>query len=192
MRDDEWSRVNRIEIESKLNEARTQLLARYSQLSKDQLRCPLTQSGHDPENHWTALDHFAHLALIEKNFQSMIRRHVEGHSNPVGLHVDEQGARRSREDITRMVHAITEGFQQEHREDSFNEVVALTAAARGDTLQLLAELSDEQLEEKLEGAPWADGTLGGVLGANADHAEIHWNWLIDAGLLSIVVESTRD
>ena len=63
--------------------------------------------------------------------------------------------------------------------------MALTAAARGETLQLLAELSDDQLVEPLPGAPWADGTLGGVLGANADHAETHWKWVLDAGLLSV-------
>ncbi len=88
-----------------------------------------------------------------------------------------------------MVHAMTERFQQEHRHDSLSEVVALTGAARGETLQLLAELSDEQLEEKLEGAPWADGTLGGVLGANADHAQTHWKWLTDAGLRTVEVDA---
>lgn len=83
-----------------------------------------------------------------------------------------------------IVHAMTDEFQQEHRDDSFSEVVAFTSVARSATLQLLAELSDEQLEERLEGAPWADGTLGGVLGVNKDHAKMHWNWITEAGLLS--------
>ena len=107
--------MNRIEIESKLNESRIQLLARYSRLSEEQLRRPITQSGHDPDNRWCALDHMCHLALIERNFQEMIRRHVAGHPNPVGLLTDEQARQRSREDIIRMVHAMTERFQQEHR-----------------------------------------------------------------------------
>lgn len=178
------SPVNRIEIESQLNESRNQLLAHYSQLSAEQLRRPLTKSEHDPQNLWTALDHLGHLALIERNFQEMIRRHVVGHTNPVALLVDEQGATRTRTQIMAIVHAMTDDFQQEHRDDSFSEVVAFTSAARSATLQLLAELSDEQLEERLEGAPWADGTLGGVLGVNADHAKMHWNWVIEADLLS--------
>ena len=69
-----------------------------------------------------------------------------------------------------------------HHGKTFSEVVALTAAARGETLQLIAEVSDSQLEEILPTAPWADGTIGGVLGANADHGRRHWKWLEEAGL----------
>jgi hypothetical protein len=61
--------------------------------------------------------------------------------------------------------------------------VALTAGARGETLTLLAELSDTQLDETLEGAPWSDGTIGGVIATNADHARQHWRWIKEAGLL---------
>jgi hypothetical protein len=53
----------------------------------------------------------------------------------------------------------------------------------------LAELSDEQLEEQLDGAPWADGSLGGVIATNADHARMHYKWVTEAGLLSIEVLS---
>lgn len=59
----------------------------------------------------------------------------------------------------------------------------MDAVARGATLQLLSELSDDQLEEKLGGAPWADGTIAGVLGVNADHGRGHWKWVTEAGLL---------
>jgi hypothetical protein len=51
------------------------------------------------------------------------------------------------------------------------------------SLELLSELTDEQLEEVLPGAPWADGTIGGVIGANADHGRMHWKWAKDAGVL---------
>lgn len=27
------------------------------------------------------------------------------------------------------------------------------------------------------GAPWADGTVGGVLAVNGDHGRMHWSWL---------------
>jgi hypothetical protein len=175
--------VKRIDIESKLNESRNWLMATYANLSEERLRRPLTKSEHNPENPWSALDHFAHLALIEENFVEMIRRHLSGRKNPVGLLVDEHGASRSREQIMASVHAMTEQFQREHHNDSLSEVVALTARARSATLALLSELSDEQLGERLEGAPWADGTLGGVLGVNADHAHMHWNWVSEAGLL---------
>ena len=175
--------MKRIEIEIKLNESRTWLLATYANLTDEQLRRPLTKSEHDPENQWDALDHFAHLALIEGNFEQMIRRHLSGHKNPVGLLLDEQGQVRPREQIMARVHAMTDEFQREHHHDSLSDVVALTADARGATLHLLSELSDTQLADRLEGAPWADGTVGGVLGGNADHATMHWHWMTEAGLL---------
>jgi hypothetical protein len=178
--------MKRIDIETKLNESRTWLLATYANLSEDQLRRPLTKSEHDPENQWSALDHFAHLALIEKNFEQMIRRHLAGHENPVGLRVNERGEARSREQIMASVHAMTDEFQRKHHDDSLSSVVALTGDARSASLRLLAELSDAQLDEPLAGAPWADGTLGGVIGVNADHGKMHWKWATEAGLLDDV------
>jgi len=174
--------MNRIEIETKLNDDRTWLLNTYTQLSETQLFGDLTPSEHDPSNFWSALDHLAHLALIERNFASMIRKHIAGEKNPVGLTHDKSGTPRTRDQIMASVHAMTEEWQLEHHGKSLEEVVALGASARAITLQLLSELSDEQLEEKLPGAPWADGTIGGVLAANADHGRMHWKWAKDAGV----------
>lgn len=174
--------MNRIEIEKKLNEDRAWLLATYAGLSDAQLHDGLTPSEHDPSNMWSALDHLAHLALIERNFAAMIRRHVSGHANPVGLTHDDSGAARTRDQIMASVHAMTEEWQVEHRGKSLGEVVALGQSARAVTLELLSELTDEQLEQVLPGAPWADGTVGGVLAANADHGRMHWRWVKDAGV----------
>jgi hypothetical protein len=171
-------------IEKKLNDDRAWLLETYSKLSDEQLFGDLTPSEHDPANHWSALDHLAHLALIERNFAAMIRRHIEGHHNPVGLREDDAGRPRTMEQIMASVHAMTEEWQREHHGKSFDEVVALGASARAVTLQLLSELTDEQLNERLPGAPWADGTIGGVLAANADHGEVtRASWRSDAGVL---------
>jgi hypothetical protein len=174
--------MNRVELETKLNEGRNWLLAKYETLDDDVLRRPITKSEHDPENQWSALDHLAHLALVEGDFNAMVRRHLDGHPNPVGIMVDSQGNARSRDEILAGVHEVTERWQVAHRDDSFMEVVALTGAARAATLHLISELSDAQLEETLPTAPWADGTIGGVLGANADHGRMHWKWLEEAGL----------
>jgi hypothetical protein len=40
----------------------------------------------------------------------------------------------------------------------------------------LSELTDDQLSSKIPGAPWADGTVGGIMAANADHARLHFKW----------------
>ena len=176
--------MDRVELELKLNEGRGWLLEKYGELSDEQLHRPLTTSEHDPESQWSALDHLAHLALIEREFAAMVGRHVSGNTNPVGLLNDEEGHQRSRAEIMAIVNERTEQWQREHRDDTFSEVVALTGAARGSTLLLMAELSDDQLTERLPGAPWADGTIGGVLGANADHGRTHWKWVEDAGVLT--------
>jgi hypothetical protein len=175
--------MNRIEIETKLHQDRAWLIDTYAQLTHDQLFGDLTPSEHDPSNYWSALDHLAHLALIERNFAAMIRRHIAGHDNPVGLMLDDAGVPRTRADIMVSVHAMTEQWQQEHHGKSLSEVVALGTSARSVTLQLLSELTDEQLEEVLPGAPWADGTIGGVIAANAEHGRMHWKWAKDAGVL---------
>src|SRR5665213_2331321 len=166
--------VNRVELEHKLNEGRDGVLKHFTALTDEQLHQPVTTSEHDPANQCTALYHFAHIALIERNFAEMIRRHFAGGSNPVGLLEDDDGQPRTRDDIMKLVHAMTEEWQHKHHGDNLSEVVALTADTCGATLQLMSGLSDAQLEEKLPGAPWADGTVGGVFGANADHGRMHW------------------
>ena len=176
--------MNRLDIEKKLNEDRAWLLNTYAALTDDELYADLTPSEHNPQNFWSTLDHLAHLALIERNFAAMIRKHIAGDANPVGLRVDDNGVARSREQIMASVHAMTEEWQMTHHGKSLSEVVVLGASARAVTLQLLSDLSDAQLEEVLPGAPWADGTVGGVLAANADHGRMHWKWVKDARLHS--------
>ena len=56
--------MNRIEIESTLNNDRVWLLKAMSELSDEQLNRPLTPSEHDPSNMWTAIDHFVHVATL--------------------------------------------------------------------------------------------------------------------------------
>jgi len=175
--------MKRIDVETRLNESRNLILASMAALDEEQLRRPITPSEHDTTNYWTALDHFSHLALIEQNFVAMIRRHVAGHENPVGLLSGPEGTARSREQIMAIVHAMTDEYQRDHHDDTLSVAVSLTSRARSETLALLSELSDDELDEPLEGAPWADGTIGGVLGTNADHAALHWRWVTQTGLL---------
>jgi hypothetical protein len=73
-------------------------------------------------------------------------------------------------------------FKLKDAEFLANQRIAGRVAAQA--LQLLSDLSDVQLEEVLPGAPWADGTVGGVLAANADHGRMHWKWVRDARLHS--------
>lgn len=173
--------LRRAEIEQTLAESRLKTLAAYLALNEAELTTPRTPSEHDPESSWSALDHLSHLGYIEETFVAMIRRHLAGEANPVALLVDTGGATRTREEIMADVHARTEADRVRSRPEQLGDVIRRTGAARAATLALLAELSDEQLDETLPGAPWADGTIGGVLATNAHHATMHWTWLKDAG-----------
>jgi hypothetical protein len=85
------------------------------------------------------------------------------------------------EDIMKTVHRMNEEWVADQRGAGLAELVALGQRVRAETLALLGDLSDETLAQKLPGAPWADGTIGGVLSANAGHGRMHWKWLKDAG-----------
>ena len=106
----------------------------------------------------------------------MIRRHVAGgvgmEDSPV--QVDEAGTpATSWTDIMKAVNAYTEEWAIEHRGKPLDELVRIGADVRGDTLQLLASLTDEQLADRIPGAPWAAGVIGGIIAVNADHAIAH-------------------
>jgi len=169
--------MNRTEIEIKLNQERAWMLETWAAMLPDDLARRITMSKHDPEASWSAKDHLAHLAGIEKAFNSIIRRHIAGDPNPIGIMKNSDGSATSREEVMTRVHAMNEAWVDKHRDKSFSEVVALGQKIRGETLALLAELSDEQLAGRLPGAPWADGTIGGVIAVNGDHARQHHGWV---------------
>jgi len=169
--------MDRSEIEVVLNRDRAWLLETYAAMPPDELVRGVSASEHDPSTMWSAQDHLAHLAGVERRFNGMIRRHFAGDPNPVGLTTDADGQPRTRDQIMAVVHEMTEAWVREHRGKSLSEVVALGQAGRAETLALLSELTDAQLEEKLPGAPWADGTIGGGLATNARHGSVHWAWI---------------
>ncbi|MEX2238666.1 MAG: DinB family protein [Dehalococcoidia bacterium] len=169
--------MKRVEIEKALNEDRNWLIDLYGAMSEEDLNRGLTASEHDPASMWSALDHFAHLLGIERVFNQLIRSHLGGNQNPMGgLVTDESGERRPLEEIMKGVHLRNEEWVESQRGKSLSEVFATAQRVRGETLALLSELSDDQLGEKLPGAPWADGTIGGVLGVNAHHSRMHHEW----------------
>lgn len=173
--------MNRTEIEIKLNQDRAWLLETFAAMSEEDLSRGITTSRQNPESKWSAKDHLSHLVGIEVAFNGIIKRHIEGNPNPIGIAVNEDGTRRSQEEIMAVVHAMNEAWVKEHQEKSFIEIVALGQKVRAETLLLLATLTDEQLTEKIPGAPWGDATIGGVIAVNGDHERQHFGW-VTAGL----------
>lgn len=177
--------MNRTEIEIALNRDRAWLIETFAALPEADVTRPASQSAHDAASMWSAKDHLAHLAGIERTFNAMIRRHLAGDANPVALVANPDGSRRPMDEIMVGVNAMNETWIVEHRDKTLSDVVALGQRIRAETLALLSELTDDQLVEKLPGAPWADGTVGGVLATNAGHGRMHWQWVKDGWGLGV-------
>src|SRR5262245_34178390 len=172
--------MNRIELEARLSRERASLLESYAALSAEDVNQGLTASRHEGSAHWSAKDHLAHLAGIEHIFNGIIRRHLAGDPEPIRLPKGPDGNLLPRDQILPHVHAMNEVWVNEHRDKTFSEVVALGQKIRSQTLALIAELTDEQLQEKVTRAPWADGSIGGILSVNADHGRNHFKQVTEA------------
>jgi hypothetical protein len=165
--------MNRLEIETKLNRDRTDMLEFCAAMGPDEVGRGLTPSRHDSTVLWSAKDHLAHLAGIEKVFNAMIRRHLAGDPRPVKLATAEDGSPLTPEQIMPGVHAMNDDWIAEHKGKSLSEVVALGQKIRAETLELLASVTDEQLGEKIPGAVWGDGSIGALLAINGGHSQQH-------------------
>lgn len=171
----------RAEITSKLDEELSNLLEHYRSLSREDLERPCTESEVDGAAPWCAKDHLAHLAMIERAFQGMIKRTIGGSSNPVGFDfkADRVGA------IAR-VHQGNQDDVEAHKDDDLDTLIASLTDSRAESRRLLDSLTDEQLATPVPGAPWMDGTIGGVILTNAYHQIQHWKW-VSEGLASDAV-----
>ena len=167
--------MNRIEIETTLNKDRAWLLETLSAMNETELNAPRTPSEHDASKTWSYADHFIHTSLIEKNWNAMFLRHVNGEAG-MAARVNRDGSAQSREQVMSGIHKWTEGWAEEHRNKPLSELVRVGCEVRAETLKLLTELTDDQLESKIPGAPWADGTVGGIMAANAGHGRMHFKW----------------
>jgi hypothetical protein len=170
----------RAEILDALGRSHEQLVAHFVALPAEDLERPCTASEVPGGTPWRAKDHLSHLAFIERQFQRMIRRTISGQPDPVGF--TRTGAT-NREDVLAWVHRQNQAYAEEHAGDGLDEVLADLSATRQTTLDLLGQLTDEQIVRPVPGAPWADGTIGGVLITNAYHADRHTAW-VDKGLHS--------
>lgn len=167
--------MNRTEIEVKLNKDRAWLLETLTQMAEDDLYAPRTVSEHDPDKTWSYADHFVHTTLIERNWNAMFRRHISGEPG-MAPRVNKDGTPQPIAQVMGGIHAWTEEWADANRGKPLDELIRIGLEVRSDTLKLLSELTDEQLESKIPGAPWSDGTVGGVMAANADHGRMHFRW----------------
>jgi DinB superfamily len=170
----------RTEILDALGRSQEQLFTHFRALTLEELERPCTENEFPGGTPWRPKDHLSHLAFIERQFQGMIRRTTEGETDPLGF--SSRIGTTKREEVLAWVHRQNQANAEKHADDSLEDIFANLAATRQKSLELLEQLSDEQLAQPVPGAPWADGTIGGVLITNAYHAERHIAW-IEEGLL---------
>ena len=165
-------------IISTLAETRAKVLARYEAFTQEELERPCTQSEAPDGAPWRSKDHLAHFALVERAFYGMVQRTLKGSDDPVSF--SRTGAK-NREEVLAWIHRNNQAYVDAHRDDTLQMLLNELSDARRTTLSLLAELTDEQLKQPIPGAPWGDGTIGGVLATNAQHELQHLGW-VEAGL----------
>lgn len=170
----------RTDILEALTTSQECLLARYQIFTPEELEEPCTRSAVPEGASWRPQDHLAHLAMIERAFQGMIRRTLQAEADPVGF--SRTGAT-NRKEIIAWINRQNQEYVDTHHDETLETVLADRAATRAKTLELLEQLTDEQLALPVPGAPWADGTIGGIILTNAHHEARHLSW-IEEGLRS--------
>ena len=168
----------RAEILQTLRTSQESLFALIRAWSPEELERICTSSQVPDHAPWRPKDHFAHLAFIERAFQGMIHRTIAGKPDPVGF--SRTGAT-NREEVLAWIHRQNQAYTNEHADDSREQILDDLLATRKASLALLDQLTDEQLALPVPGAPWADGTIGGLLITNAHHATLHLSW-VEEGL----------
>lgn len=166
---------DRRQILDALSDQHRELERRYRSFPADVVEQPCTHSESEGDGRWTPKDHLAHLLRIEEAFLAMARRTAEGETRPIRL------GGTSREEVLARVHRDNEEHVTALRDRGVDDLLDVLRTARAETLVFLEALDDDQLDLPIVGAPWGDGTIGGVLMANAGHERQHLAW-VDEGL----------
>jgi hypothetical protein len=161
-------------ILSTLAEQRSELEETYRGFDPDLLTTPCTESEDPDGAPWAPIDHLGHLLRIEKAFLGMAKLTLEGDESPIKI-----GGSTFEERLAQ-VHRDNEAHLESLRPLAVDSLLAALSAARANTVDFINGLSAEQLATPIPGAPWGDGTIGGVLMANAGHERQHLQWVGEA------------
>jgi DinB superfamily len=162
----------RSEILDTLAASQEQVTAYFQGLSPEDLERPCTASEVPGEAAWRAKDHFAHLAANERNIQILLRLTLKGETSLPG----NLGSM-SREERLALANQRNQSYVNAHHDDGMETLFADVAAARQETLHLLAQFTDEQLATPASLSLAPDRTAGDLFAANAQHAAAHMAWI---------------
>ncbi len=162
-------------ILSTLAEQRAELEQTFRSFDPELLSTPCTESEDPGGSDWAPIDHLAHLLRIEHAFLAMAKLTIAGDESPIKI------AGSTWEERIAQVHRDNEAHLETLRPLEVESLLSALSDARGKTIDFITELSEDQLATAIPGAPWGDGTIGGVLMANAGHEHQHLEW-VDAAI----------
>ncbi|HEX8728482.1 MAG TPA: DinB family protein [Ktedonobacterales bacterium] len=147
----------------------------FHALSDDEMLRPLTKSEIEGGAMWTPKDHLAHIVGTERWFQGVIRRALEGATDPLGFFTvtgkDGDEARLS------VANPSNEQARAKYSDQSAETILSRIEGTRQATLDLLAGVSDAQLTQPVPHSSFGDGTLGALFMTIALHSRQHLGWL---------------
>ena len=156
---------------------RAEVEARLRAMPFEVLFTPCTDNGDSSLPRWTPKDHLAHLIRIERGFTTLGTLHRNGDGPPMFADMADKPI----EELMRGIHLANEEAVAAYRGQDVEQIIAALAEARQDTIAFIDGLTEEQLDLAIPGAPWGDGTIGGVLMSQATHDAQHLSW-VDEGL----------
>ncbi len=184
----------RAEILDTLAASQTQVLAFFQGLSPHDLGRPATASDIPGAAPWRAKDHLAHLVKNERNIQQLLRRALAGEPRdaflrsqyPEGMPLPtilgdwDALTPEEQEQLERAVGQINQAYVNGRQDDSLEMLVAEFQAARQDTVDLLSQFTDEQLDAMVPTVV-GEATASDILAGRAGHATEHMT-AIEEGL----------
>ncbi|HEY0753916.1 MAG TPA: DinB family protein [Ktedonobacteraceae bacterium] len=165
----------RLEIQEALAAAQEKVMEYFEGLHPEALERPCTASGVPGAAPWRAKDHFAHMTLNEQSILALLQLTLTGGSLPGNM------STMSKEERLAYSNQRNQTYVDAHHDDSMEALRVHLFAARQETLALLEQFTDEQLEATVQTAFVANLSAGGLFLANARHAEQHIAW-VEEGL----------
>jgi hypothetical protein len=179
----------RVEIVDTLAASQTEVLAFFHGLSPKDLERPCTASDVPGAAPWRAKDHLAHLVQNERNIQHLLRRFLAGEPRdaflrsqyPEGMPLPSILGDLTPEDeerLERAVASINQAVVSAHQNDTLETLTAEFLSARQDTLDLLGQFTDAQLEAMVP-TVLGDANASVIFAGRAGHATEHMTAIKD-------------
>jgi hypothetical protein len=173
----------RAEIQATLAASQTEVLAFFHGLSPHDLERPATPSDLPGAAPWCAKDHLAHLVQNERNIQQLLRRFLAGEPRdaflrsqyPEGMPLPSILGALTPEDeerLERAVASINQAVVNARQNDTLETLTAEFLSARQDTLDLLSQFTDAQLEAMVP-TVLGDANASVIFAGRAGHATEH-------------------